>query len=135
MPVHVVWIPPVVLHPLPEEPRLANPSNLMPARAGWEPADAWGGFSFPPRAADPAGKDAGATPEARFPSAGAIVPGIPVQDSAVRYRSILVSHIILMRCVRSDKYAKVRPAWARFGECSQWGYWTRPRTVEGCSQP
>ena len=27
------------------------------------------------------------------------------------------------------------PKQARFGECSQWGYWTRLPSAEGCLQP
>src|SRR6266581_5968780 len=53
-----------------------------------------GGVVAPPfrAASSPASRDAGlkpdATPEARLPSAGAIVPGRSVADSAVRYSSI-----------------------------------------------
>ena len=47
--------------------------------------------------------------------------------SAIFYLSV--------RCQRMGKYANVCPAQSCFGECSQWGYWTRPRTVEGCLQP
>jgi hypothetical protein len=40
-----------------------------------------------------------------------------------------------MRCVRMNEYDNICHAWSCFGECSQWGYWTRLRTVEGWLQP
>jgi hypothetical protein len=35
-------------------------------------------------------------------------------------------------CTRSYLCDITAPSLTRFGECFQWGYWTRPRSAEGC---
>jgi len=59
----------------------------------------------------------------------------PALSCGVRFHSTSFCSVNRMSCIRISIYDTVCDAQLCFGECSQWGYWTQLRTVEGCSQP